>query len=490
MMAINSFSRMGPENPVLVGAVLAALALLVPFSYDIMLALYAWAVLAVSILLLRRVYGPAILLMALVIQFAQASAILVQGAILGLPIVQLPEQGPWIEHTEFFALTAMLCLAIGMRLGSGTVLKRPAAMAAIDMEISPEAALRFYLLTYAAAGIFAILGKFGGAATFQLVLNLGGVRWVGLFVLFYASLRPGGRPLYAVIVLAVDVGIGLTGFFASFKETFYVAFLAILVSGARITAMRIFALTAMMTILFTLMGFWSAIKTDYRQFLNRGSGAQVVTQELGDRIDYIVKQVENVDGRMMQYGFTRLLDRVSYVYYLGRTMQTVPALLPHEDGALLGAAVMHILTPRLLFPEKAALPSDSVVTAKYANMGTYYVRMAGSTSISIGYLGELYVDFGEAGALMACVILGLLYGRIHRSLCDYRRLPAYLNYGVSVMVLLNAVQFEQALIKTIGSVIASLIIALLLRRYVLPWIFVFATEIDTMVRDQFQRAKG
>ena len=134
-----------------------------------------------------------------------------------------------------------------------------------------------------------------------------------------------------------------------------------------------------------------------------------------------------------------------------------------------------------------AIGSDSVVTAKYANMGSYYARGAGSTSISIGYLGELYIDFGVMGALAGTFVLGFIYGRIHRALCGYPLLPAYLNYGVSIMVLLNAVQFEQALIKTLGSVFASLAIALVLRRFALPWILVFATRIDAIVRDQFDR---
>ncbi len=43
-----------------------------------------------------------------------------------------------------------------------------------------------------------------------------------------------------------------------------------------------------------------------------------------------------------------------------------------------------------------------------------------------------------------------------------------MNNGIAVMVLLNAVQFEQSLIKTIGSIVASLIVALALRRFVIP----------------------
>jgi hypothetical protein len=451
----------------------------VPFSQHVPLAGFAWACFSLAILLLRNVYGPPILLLVALLQLAQAGAVLFQASLRGVAIQELPGNGPWIENAIWFALASILILSLGMRLGSGMGRKRPAT--ADDDQLTPDGALRFYAACYAASGAAMILGRLIGGSAAQLTLQLSGIRWVGLFVLFYICLRPGGRPLYAVAVLALEVAIGFTGFFASFKEVFYLAVMAALISGARFTFVRAVAISGSAALLIALMAFWSAIKVDYREFLNRGSGEQVVVQNLGDRFDYLVDQALNADARLFQYGLVRLLDRVSYVYYLGRTIEHVPASVPHEGGALLGNALVHIATPRLFFPDKPPLPSDTVVTAKYANMGAHYVHMAGQTSISIGYLGELYIDFGFAGAMLCCGILGLIYGRMHRTLCNYPALPTVLNHGLSVMVLLNAVQFEQALIKTLGSVVAAFIVALLLRRYVLPWLYVMSTEIGMLV---------
>jgi hypothetical protein len=148
-------------------------------------------------------------------------------------------------------------------------------------------------------------------------------------------------------------------------------------------------------------------------------------------------------------------------------MERVPETLPHEGGARLAEAILHVLTPRVLFPDKPEVRSDTEVTARYTGL-PLAVWADQSTSISIGYLGELYIDFGVAGAVIAAFLIGLASGRAYRAIRDHTRTPGFINYGLCMMVALTLATFEIALIKLLGSVVTVIAAALLLQRWVWP----------------------
>jgi hypothetical protein len=213
--------------------------------------------------------------------------------------------------------------------------------------------------------------------------------------------------------------------------------------------------------------FWSAVKKDYRNFLNLGTGGQVVLQPVDERLAFLVNKAAEFDGRQFAYGVELLLGRLSYIDFLAATMEQVPKALPHEGGALLGAAVWHVLTPRILFPEKPELPSDTLMTAYYTGVAEA-VWADETTSISIGYMGELYIDFGVGGALLAVFLMGLAYGKCYRVIRDDPRTPSFVNYGLCMMVALAFSTFGTALIKLVGSLLMVMIAAFALQRLLWP----------------------
>ena len=105
-----------------------------------------------------------------------------------------------------------------------------------------------------------------------------------------------------------------------------------------------------------------------------------------------------------------LVDRMWTIYYPALALARVPSVIPHTNGQIFGAALLHIVTPRVFFPNKGELPSDSDEVRKYAN-----VAVAGrevSTSIAFGYSAESYIDFGLPWMFAA----GVLLRRVHRRL--------------------------------------------------------------------------
>src|SRR5205823_234693 len=118
-------------------------------------------------------------------------------------------------------------------------------------------------------------------------------------------------------------------------------------------------------VLIALGAFWSAIKTDYRGYISEGSREQIVVVPVEDRLSFVRDKMLEVDWNTMSVGLDRLLKRWGYVDFLAATMRNVPARLPFQEGAQIGATIKHVLQPRLFFPDKPPLPSDTDVLSKY-----------------------------------------------------------------------------------------------------------------------------
>jgi hypothetical protein len=75
-----------------------------------------------------------------------------------------------------------------------------------------------------------------------------------------------------------------------------------------------------------------------------------------------------------------------------------------NDFNFYGAAIKHVLTPRVLFPDKAALDDSKITTALTGE------RIAEDTSIGVGYITEAQVDFGFPGLLLPMLAIGFMVG--------------------------------------------------------------------------------
>ena len=118
-----------------------------------------------------------------------------------------------------------------------------------------------------------------------------------------------------------------------------------------------------------------------------------------------------------------LVDRMWTVYYPALALKRVPSVLPHTDGAIIGAALTHIVTPRIFFPNKGELPSDSDEVRKYS--GVHVAGREVNTSIAFGYAAESYIDFGLPLMFGPIFVFGIFVGfcyALFRSLIWHREL--------------------------------------------------------------------
>jgi hypothetical protein len=452
-------------------AVMAFVAVLTPFgaaSSDspIPLALSGLALIAVVTLLWNR-DEPPILLLPVLFQWSEVAIWPISTLWRQMALNDMSNYGADLDGAAAYGLAGVTALAAGLRFGSR---KRTFAVSfsrRLQFETRAwklEQVLRLGFGAMTLGYLSAALAGYAGPAR-ELFGNAAGVKYVGIFLIVYWCLANGRNYSLVVGIVGFELLFGMTGFFADFKFSLLTLVVAVMAARPRLRGSDL-AMAALVAVLVLFVGtFWSAVKNDYRQMVNQGTGAQVVSVPFMDRLEYIVDALDHVGGPELEDGFNRLISRHGYITFLALVMQNVPRTIPHENGQLTLDVIEHITMPRLFFPNKPPLPSDTVVMQ-------HYTGLEGSgdenTSISIGNLGELYIDFGLIGGLLAEFFIGLLIATAYRALRDNAKCPAMITAGLCVMIALPIAYFGTAYAKLIGSFVFTAVIAIAAQRYALP----------------------
>jgi hypothetical protein len=178
-----------------------------------------------------------------------------------------------------------------------------------------------------------------------------------------------------------------------------------------------------------------------------------------------VSLVGSTDSRVLRAGLDSFVTRFAYTEYFGHVVAFVPALVPHEDGELHANALRHVLMPRLLFPNKPSLPSDTELTERYT--GLMLTHNPRATSISTGTAADSYIDFGVPGMFVSALILGLFAGLTYRWTTRLRGDPL-LAASLSVGLLLPLGTLELTITKWFGGHLMRLIVAALVWKVAIP----------------------
>jgi hypothetical protein len=276
------------------------------------------------------------------------------------------------------------------------------------------------------------------------------------FALFYLILRrlvKAERYAMAAGFALVEVALGMTGFFAEFREPLFIAAVVLAeqfdyrrlqhwLSFAAVGAFAMFAGVMWIGIRGTVReSYDDRVRFTVREKLNYTSG--LAETWWGGNFN---EKLESLDA---------FVDRMWDVYYPALALERVPKVLPHTDGAIVGAALTHIVTPRVFFPDKPELPSDSDSVRKYAN-----VHVAGrenNTSIAFGYSIESYIDFGVPLMFLPVFAFGLFIGAAYalfRALIWHREL--FVAFA-TVAFWLSVYLFERSWATMLGSTMSLMI---------------------------------
>ena len=445
-----------------------ALALLLSLGIgpNSLLAIFAILVLLIGFALLWRPGETPILIFLFFYQWLQASARIFHANFKDVDVADLSYGGGQVSLASMLSLIAVLVLAAGLRIGIGSW--RP-----IDGQMCRNMVLthntrtwfKLYALAWIGASAALLLARYVPGLS-QPLLAAAQLKWAFFWILAYATfVGPNVERKYLLFAFLLELALGFGSYFSDFKAVFFITFLAIVAAGTRISGRRLLSLAVLAGCLLTLAVVWTAVKKEYRLILSGGELVQIVTLNYGDRITDLAILVADIKAEQLADAADQTFNRLGYVDFFAIVLDKVPSVKPHEYGAIWLDAILRPFMPRALFPEKSAI-HDSERTNYYTDLGVAsYDR---GTSISIGYIGETYIDFGFMGMMVVIFLYGLFLGRVYRWFVRRRGL---LGMAFVTTIFYVAVPLETSITKLTGGLIVSIVVAFLVARYAVPSFF-------------------
>ena len=341
-------------------------------------------------------------------------------------------------------LVCVTLFVAGIRLGDAAVSRMIAPRPTREMSLSWGTLLVAYfsILTFRTA-----LRDFAweNPQLAQGILALTYIR----FALFYLILRRlviARRYAMAAGFALVEVALGMTGFFAEFREPLFIAavVLAEQFEYRRVAHWAALAVVGSAAILIGVL--WIGIRSPLRQ--DADSRARLgVTERLGFTAS-LAQSWMSGDKDDKLGSVDNFVDRMWDVYYPALALARVPAYLPHTNGEMMMAALQHVLTPRILVPNKADIESDSLQVRRYT--GVWVAGPESNTTISFGYPIQGYIDFGIPGLFIPVLIYAIFMGAAYRF---FLRIITHRELAVSVVAVIfwmSLYAFNRSWPKMIG----------------------------------------
>lgn len=327
-----------------------------------------------------------------------------------------------VTEATWFGLGAVVCWALGFRLAQW---RHPPIVVPKQREIGlPGAILLHLFFVWLAGSIFYLAPPvLKGALPALEMVSLGTLLMLGL-----VAYRTPGQWYWFWLVLGATVLSSLGTFFADFQRPLIVALLVLLTVPGGLRLRQVVPATVLVLTASVLGVLWTAVKSPYRDYLSRGTGAQVVLVEREEAIARLVDMVMDLDRERLVGAVDAMWDRIAYVEFFASALSTVPRIVPHQEGDVWRAAVEHVLMPRILFPNKPIL-DDTLHTERFI---THIQHSARDTSISIGFPAEAYVDFGVPWMFLPILALGVFQGLLFRTLLNLWRPYPYFAAAVIV----------------------------------------------------------
>jgi len=437
------------------------------FGDNFLIAISAIAVFVVGAGLLWRRGEPPILLFIFFYQWLQASIAIFYANATGIELDAFPSQyyHRWALATAL-SLLAVLVMALGLRVGAGSP---RADVSDSARRTALQKHPRFWLKFYVGIWLFSTASQ---AAAYwvpglsQIMLAFGNFKWAGFLVFTIATFsHPNSNKIVWLIAFLVEFFLSFGGIFSGFKEVFFYTFIALATARTSISPARALTGFALAVALLAIGVVWTAVKVDYRKFVSGGGHAQVVVVEREQAVGKLLDLVSQLDERQLESAARKLVMRISYVEFFGAVLNRIPRMFPHEEGTLWLDAISRPFMPRLFFPDKSAI-RDSELVNKYT--GLYVSGTKEGTSISLGYIGETYIDFGEYMMVGVLFVFWGVMGSFYLYMISNRRWSPLFGMAFICPILMGCANLETALAKMIGGLAVNALVTWIALTFMLP----------------------
>jgi hypothetical protein len=429
-------------------------------------ALLTCAVLVAGTFLLWRPGEAQILLFLFLFQWLQPTVTVFYANLRDMTLVEFMGDFPGIEFAIVLVLLGLTFLALGIRLGAG---KQQAIQIVrfhdTIQRIPPTYWLRLHLVALAVSTATLQLAQALPGLS-QPLLALANLKWA-TFLIFTISTfaRRDGPRIRWLAIFCIEFAMSLGGYFSSFKSVFLYTLIAITAIGLRLTAKQVVsgAITAAVMLVAGL--YWTAIKVDYRRFVSGGSYQQVVEASKGEAVLKIVELVSEVTSDQLLRSADKLAHRFSEIDVFSAVTTYVPSVVPHEWGTLWLDAISRPFMPRILFPNKAVI-DESELTNRYSSVA--YAGREQGTQVSMGYIADSYIDFGEFGMMVIILLFGYFIGTTFRWLANHVVGSGLLGAALASATFIQLTSIGNSSAKLVGGIVVSLVVAGIILYLVAP----------------------
>lgn len=462
-----SVTTAAPRRLVVIApALLAACVVYAGSSMNPGLTLFAFATLALIVAFSFRRAAPPVFVLTLGMQWLQGSLMTFHANFLGLELWKMSYSRS-IEQASYLSMTWTTVIALGTWLVLRTIPPQRAARHD-GIELSMPRLLAVYVAWTLGMQVVIRLRPDSFAQIIGVLVQL---RWAFIFAIFVTGwTTPRWRPV-VFVVLGLEVAAGFLSFFSEFKTPLFVFALGAMTLGERLNFRRSVLLGIIVAVTLYFGIIWSAIKMDYRDRLTEGDGrgTQVISIGVEERAEAFLDLFGQVDQGRLTKGLEALVKRIAYVDYFAYALDYVPAVRDHENGERWLGALVHVLVPRALYPDKPPLESDTVITERYTGLAL----LAGTgTSIALGVPGETYVDVGAYAMFPFALVIGLVYGFGYRYFILKTRYGA-LAQGFATAVFVTNTTVGPAISKLLGGILMSIGVSIAVWLVMMPTMTAF-----------------
>ena len=349
--------------------------------------------------------------LALSYQWAQVFCGLIFYPLAGMPFRPGPDRMPFII-LSFGCLTALF---LGILVGFWLSARRGPQPPKIPYFFADwQLYLGYFGFVFGSGLIVAIAWEMESIT--QILLTLNYFKFAFLFLLLRRLIAQRNYSM-ATLIGALEILVGFTGYFGGFREAFAII---LLVLFERFQPRRWQHWSAAAALMAAMVGsgvVWTGIKGRLRQHLDTGGADESILHRF-DRV-YLAAidfATDTSEGKGAMETLEKLVDRMWTTNFPAMALERVPTQVPHSEGQFVSNAVMHVLRPRLFFPDKVALVTDSEKVRTYS--GVWVAGAESNTSIAFGYAIESYIDFGVPIMFYPVFGFGVLFGLMYKFLVN------------------------------------------------------------------------
>jgi hypothetical protein len=374
--------------------------------------------------------------------------------------------GPYVGRAFWYCLASLAVLAGALRLCIGNLPRLSYDSLTEHLSWRPSALFWAYLVIMAVGSPLQAAAAISPGLA-QPAITIASLKSIALIMLFVTTLSSERGLPWALAAVAIEAGSGFLGFFSGFKEVFFIFFLSAISARVRLKIPTLITSAIASVFLVVLMLFWTAIKTEYREFVSGGSSAQIVSTPISDRIQFLLGRALSPDEISWAAAGDQLLRRVPQIDFFGGAIATMETAPEQESFAQWKGVFEHVFRPRILFPDKEAL-NDIDLYERLVRVNISEEQRE-TTSIGVGYLAENYVDFGFPMMFLPVLGLGLFYGLCVRYFLT-RPVPWVAQEAFAFGCLYAAsTGLGSALAKLVGGFILTFIVLALTVRFLFPY---------------------